>query len=428
MADEIKGLIEAQGKAFEEFKSTLDSMKQHDAVTDEKLSKIEGELDRAIEAKAAIEASMAAERKEREELELRLSRRGSTATDEKLALEIKEHANALGRADVSEDEFNAYKSGLATYLRKGEKLVGVDEFKAMSVGGDPDGGYLVTPDVSGRIVMKVYETSPIRQIASSVSISTDSIEGIEDLDEAASGWVGETSTRSDTATPQVGRYKIEAHELYAQPKITQKLLDDASVNVEAWLSGKVAEHIARTENAAFVAGDGVGKPKGLTDYTTAADSGSGVTWGTIGHVKSGKNGAFADANPIDKLFDLIGTVKEAYLSNARFLTRRSVITELRKIKDGEGRYYWQPSLLAGQPETFAAYPITRAEDMPALATGSVSLMFGNFSEAYLVVDRIGIRTLRDPYTDKPYVKFYTTKRVGGGVVNFEAIKAMKFSA
>lgn len=424
---ELKSLIEEQGKAFEAFKSTLDEAKKHDAVTEEKLAKIEADLDKAVEGKAALEARIEAERKEREELELRLQRRGAPQRDEGLAAEVKQHAVAVGR-EIDEDAFRAYKSGLSTYLRKGEKLLDHSEAKAMSVGGDPDGGYLVTPDMSGRIVTKVYETSPVRQVANVVSIASDALEGIEDLDEAAAGWVGETASRTDTATPDVGRYKIEAFELYAQPKATQKLLDDASVNVEQWLADKVADKLARVENNAFVVGDGAGKPKGLTVYGTADDDGSGVSWGTIGRVNSGANGAFASSNPADKLFDLIGLVKDAYLPNARWMTRRSVITAIRKFKDQQDGYLWQPGLQQGVPERLLGYPVVRAEDMPALASGSISLMFGDFGAAYTIVDRIGIRTLRDPYTDKPYVKFYTTKRTGGGVVNFEAIKAMRFSA
>lgn len=430
--EEIKSLIEDQGRAFEEFKKTLDSAKKHDAVTDEKIARIEADLDKAVEAKAAIEASMEAERKEREELELRLSKQGQKAADGRdLEAEAKSLAHAIGvkAADIDVDSFGHYESGIRTYFRKGYEIVSIEEAKAMSVGGDPQGGYFVTPDMSGRIVRKVYETSPVRQVANVTTIATDALEGMEDLDESASGWVGETGSRGDTGTPNVGRYKIEVFEVYASPKVTQKLLDDASVDVEGWLANKVAEEIARRENAAFVNGDGALKPRGLTSYPTAADDGSGVDWGKIGHVVSGKNGAFADSNPSDKLLDLVGTLKEAYTGNARFMAKRSLITQMRKFKDGSGQYYlWQPSLTASEPETLLGFPIVRAEDMPDLATGSISLMFGDFGTAYQIVDRLGIRVLRDPYTQKPYVKFYTTKRTGGGVINFEAVKAMKFSA
>lgn len=424
---EIKSLIEEQGKAFEAYKDTLDELKKADTLSEEKLARIEKSLDDAVEGKAALEAKLDAERKEREELELRLSRKGSDAGRDDLAKEAKSFGAIVGK-DYTADGMEAYKNGLNTYWRKGEKVLGADEFKAMSVGGDPDGGYFVNPDMSGRIVNKVYETSPIRQIASVQSITTDALEGIEDLNEAAFGWVGETDSRADTNTPEVGKWKIEAFELYAMPKATQKLLDDASVDIEGWLAGKIADKLARAENAAFVTGTGAAQPKGFASYTTAADDGSGVTWGTIGHVLSGASGAFNSTGKtaLNTLFDLVGTVKDAYLPNSRWVTRRSVVTAMRKLKDDQGDLYWQPSLLVGQPETFMGYPITRAEDVPALAANSLSLWFGDFGAAYQVVDRQGIRVLRDPYTSKPYVKFYTTKRTGGGVLNFEAIKAMKF--
>lgn len=426
-ADEIKKLIEDQGKAFDAFKATHAELKSADVVTEEKLAKIEKSLDAAVEAKAAIDARFAAEKKEREDLELRLARRGLPEADGKFADEVKSHGVTLGR-EMSEDDYRSYKAGLNTYLRKGEKVLDGAEFKAMSVGGDPDGGYFVTPDTAGRMVKKIYESSPIRQIASVQPISSDKLEGIEDLGEAGAGWVGETATRPDTDTPQIGKWSIEAFEMYASPKTTQKLLDDAAVDIEAWLAGKTGDRFARLEATAFVAGTGAGQPRGLTSYATAADSGAGVTWGTLGHVVSGANGDFAASNPGDKLFDLIGLVKDGYLSNARFLASRAVITKIRKFKVGTGEYLWQPSFVAGVPESIAGYPVTRAEDMPALATGSLSLAFGDFAQGYQIVDRLGVRTLRDPFTDKPYVKFYSIKRVGGAVVNFEAIKFLKFSA
>lgn len=423
---EIKTLIETQGKAFEAFKSEVEGLKRHDVVTEEKLAKIEKTLDDAVEAKAKIEAKFAAERKEREDLELRLSRIGAKGDADAAEIERKTFAVMAGN-DISGDDYKSYRDGLRLYLRKGEKHLGNTETKAMSVGSDPDGGYLVTPDVTGRIVKKVYETSPIRQISSAISISSDKLEGIEDLGEAGCGWVGETEAPSDTTTPQVGKWSIEAFEMYAQPKTTQKLIEDSAVDVEAWLAEKVAQRFSRVENAAFVNGNGVSKPRGFLSYTAAADDGSGVSWGQLGYVASGASGAFA-SNPADKIFDLIGALKSDFLANAKFVTRRTVITAIRKFKDSTGQYLWQPSLVAGVPEQIVGHPIVRAEDMPALAAGSLSLAFGDFEQGYQIVDRLGITVLRDPYTDKPYVKFYSRKRVGGGVVNFEAIKLMKFAA
>lgn len=433
---EIKSLIETQGKSFDAFKATLDELKKADVVTADKLTRIEKDLDTAVEAKAAIEARFLSEKKEREDLELRLSRLGGGA-DAKTSDQVKQmdivirsaaaQAGKASPAALTADGMTAYKAAQDSYLRRGGPGLQSDEQKAMMVGGDPQGGYFVTPDVSGRMIKRVFETSPIRQIASVMSISTDALEGIEDLNEAGAGWVGETGTRSETTTPDVGKWRIPVHEMYAEPRATQKILDDSAVDIEAWLAMKVADKFARLENTGFVTGDGVAKPRGITDYATLLDSGSGVTWGSIGHVTSGASGAFAASNPADKIFDMIGMLKEAYLPNARFLTRRLVVTAMRKFKDSTGQYLWQPSLVLGAPETMAGFPITRAEDIPALGSASKSLYFGDFAEAYQIVDRVGIRVLNDPYTAKPYVKFYTTKRTGGGVLNFEAVKAMVFS-
>lgn len=437
--EEIKSLIDEQGKAFEAFKATHEELKKNDALTAEKLERIEQTLDAAVEAKAAIEAKLEAERKEREELEARINREGIQANSEaeaKAALELKEFNTTLAAiaadqkrtfAPFEMKDYAEYKAAFNSFMRKNERLLTAEEVKTLSAGSDPDGGYFVTPDLSGRIVTKVYETSPMRQVASQQTISTDALEGIEDLDEAGAGYAGEQNTSGNTDTPQIGKWKIQVYWIDTEPKATQQLLDDAAVDVEGWLAGKVADKFARFENAEFVAG-ATGKIRGFTTYPTAADSGSGVDWGKLGHVLSGKSGAFADSNPADKLFDLVGCLKDAYLGNARWMMRRSLVSTIRKFKNGTGDYIWQPALTLGTPETLLGYPVVRAEDMPALASGSISLAFGDFSAGYQIVDRQGIRVLRDPYTSKPFVKFYTTKRTGGGVVNFEAIKVMKFSA
>lgn len=432
---ELKGLIEAQGKAFAAFKETLEGeRKQADALTAEKLSKIEASLDSAVEAKTALEAKVAAEIKEREALELKIQQMGRVVGDEKKAVAIadmnvalKAQAMKLARPVVELDEagFDAYKAAWLDYARKGRDMLDPAQIKAMSAGSDPDGGYLVPADLGGRIATKLYELSNIRQIAFVQPTSGDKIQGIEDLNEAGAGYAGETTTSGDTTTPQVGNWSILVHDIDTEPKITANLLDDAAVDVEAWLMEKVAQRFARFEGREFVKGTRI---MGFTSYATAADSGDGVDWGKIGYVASGASGAFAGSNPADKLFDLIGTLKDAYLPNARFVTRRSVITAIRKFKDSTGNYLWQPSLVAGQPEQLAGYPITRAEDMPALAADSLSLVFGDFRAGYTIVDRAGLNTLRDPYTQKPFIKLYTRARRGGGVTNFEAIKAMKFAA
>lgn len=442
---EIKAAAGQLGKDFEEFKKANDARLKEiekkgsaDVVLEEKVTKIGDSLDKLTEAKAALETRLEAEKKEREELELRLSRPGA-AGGEKGAdpvAELKSFNDMLRgvkaersqtHAALDQKGFEDYKLSFKNWLRYGfEGGVEVDK-KTMSVGSDPDGGYFVTPDTSGRIVTKVFETSEIRQIASVQTIGTDALEGIEDLGEAGAGYAGEQAQGSDTTTPQVGKWRIPVYWIDTEPKATQQLLDDANVDIEGWLAAKVADKIARFENAEFCTGSS--KIRGFTSYTTAADSGSGVTWGTIGHIATANNGDFASSNPADNLMELIGLLKQAYLTNARFVTRRSVITKIRKFKEATTNgYIWQPGLQNGVPEMLLGYPVTRAEDMPALGTGSLSLAFGDFRAAYQIVDRTGVRVLRDPYTAKPFVKFYTTKRTGGGVVNFEAIKLLKFGS
>ena len=436
---EIKPLIEKQGEAFEAFKAANDAnLKKRDVVIEEKLNRIEGDLDKAVEAKAALERQIAAEKKEREDLELRLAKLGTRGTgDDKFDVELKSFNDALKASakdsqaayePVDADGYSGYNSAFRYFMAKDARLLTADEVKTLSVGSDPDGGYLVTPDTGGRIVTRVYETSEMRQIASSMMISSDKLEGIEDLGEAGAGYAGEASQGSDTTTPQVGKWSIPVWIIDSEPKATQSILDDASVDVEAWLSGKVADKFARFENAEFVAG--ATKIRGITSYTTAADSGSGVTWGQVGHIVTGTSGAFGTtvATQADKLIDLMGLLKNPYLANARWVTRRSVLTAIRKFKIGAttDAYVWSPGLGVGIPETILGYPVSRMEDMPALGADSLSLAFGDFRAAYQIVDRVGIRVLRDPFTAKPFVKFYTTKRTGGGVVNFEAYKLLKF--
>jgi HK97 family phage major capsid protein len=431
--------IEQLGRAWHAFKEEQEKKSAQSVIDLDRLSKIEKSIEDAVEAKGNFEAQIAAERKEREELELRFQRMNIKGDGDGAKAELELKTFNLAAAAIAADRrrdfapldqkaFEEYRAAAVKQLRYGKEELTAEEQKAMSVGSDADGGYLVTPDTTGRMVKKIFETSDIRQIASVQVISTDKLEGDEDLYEAGAGWVGETESRTDTDTPQLGAWEIPVHEMYAQPKATQKLLDDASVNIEAWLGEKVGQRFGRLENAAFVTGNGIRKPRGFASYATAIDDGTGVSWGTIGHILAGGAGAFAEANPADRIHDLIGALKAAYLQGARFVTKRQVITLIRKFKDGQGQYLWQPSLVMGEPEQLAGYPITRAEDLPALAGGSVSLYFGNFTEGYQIVDRQGTSVLRDPFTDKPYVKFYSTRRVGGGVVNFEAIKAMKFAA
>lgn len=447
MSEQISQLLKAvedQGTAFENFKKTMNDQLAEakkgnaDPLLVARLEKLEKSMDDAIDLKSKIEAGLAAEKKEREELEKRLNRPGATETSKSALLvgdfnrQLKRRREDMRKSAIEpldQKGFDDYKAAQDTWMRHGEKGMSPDELKTMQISIDPDGGYLVTPDVSGRIVTKLYETSPIRQIASVQSTSKDKVEGMEDLDEAGAGYAGERATSGNTDTPQVGKWEIPIANIDTEPKATSNLLDDADRDIEAWLAGKVSDKIGRFENGEFVSGvGGANKIHGFLQYDTAVDSGDGVAWGSLGYIKTGANGAFNGTNPADKIFDLIGLLKDGYLPNARFVTRRSVITLMRKFKDTAGNYLWQPSLVLGNPETFGGYAITRAEDMPALSSNGFSLAFGDFREGYGIFDRQGIRVLRDPFTAKPYIKFYTTKRTGGGVLNSEAIKLLQFAA
>jgi len=434
---EFKSLLDKQGEAFEAFKATHDELKKNDTLTAEKLTRIEKSLDDAVEAKNKIEVALKAEAKEREDLELKINRLGLTGTKEAaiVALELKEfNATAKSAAvarqqsftPVDEKTYGEYKSAFNRWMVDGDRALADAEFKTLSVGSAPDGGYFVTPDVTGRIVKKVFETSPVRQYASVQAITTDALEGIEDTGEAGAGYAGEHATSGDTTTPQIGKWRIPVHWIDTEPKATQQLLDDSAVDIEAWLAGKVGEKLGRFENAEFVTG-AANKIRGFVDgYTKAADAGAGVTWGSIGYVATGVDADFAASAKGDKLYDLMGCLKDEYLSGAAWFTRRSVVTAIRKFKDGQNNYLWQPSFVAGQPETIMGYPVARMDDMAAIASQSYSLAFANLAAGYQIVDRMGIRVIRDNLTSKPYVKFYTAKRTGGAVVNFEAIKLMKF--
>ncbi len=431
MSDEIKKAVSAVDtihKAFEEFKKANDERLAQiekkgsaDVVTEAKLQKIEADLEKA--QRIADEAVLASKRSSR----VVTDERGNAVDLDRKAQEWAS-MNARRRGAVAGSfgaaDMDGYKAAFDTFIRKGEEVMGVEERKALSVGSDPDGGYVVNPDLSGRIVMKVFESSPMRAYASVQVISTDALEGLFDLNEASSGWVGETDSRSETNTPQLGKWRIPVYELYAKPKATQKLLDDASINMEAWLASKVAEKFARDEANAFVVGNGVNKPRGFLTY------GSGTTLpGTIEQFPSGVNGALA-ASPDggDVLINALYGLKQQYRANATWFMNRASTKLVRKAKDSNGSYIWVPGIAAGQPASLLGYPVASFEDMPDPATNSLSIAVGDMREAYQIVDRIGIRTLRDPYSAKPYVEFYTTKRVGGDVVNFEAIKLIKLGS
>ncbi|ODM71687.1 phage major capsid protein [Bradyrhizobium elkanii] len=319
---------------------------------------------------------------------------------------------------VDLDEVKSYCSAFNVYLRKDDKGLQGAEAKAMSVGSDPDGGYMVTPTI-GQIMNGVnFETSPMRQVANIETISSDGIEYPRDDDEAAAGWVGEQEDRNETGTPKAGMQRIPVHELYANPKVTQKLLEDNAWDIETWLGNKIGDKFGRTETNAFVVGNGIKKPRGFTTY--ASGTYAAGSSGKIEQVAAGTGGQVS----WDDLINMLTALKEFYLGGAIWMMQRQTVGKVMLLKDGEGRYIWQQNQQAGKPSVLLGYEVRQAADMAAVGATALPIAFGNFKMGYTIVDRVGISTLRDPFSAKPFVQFYTRKRVGGDVTNFEAIKLL----
>jgi HK97 family phage major capsid protein len=391
------GAQDALMRAFEEFKTAndarLDAIERNrgDVLLEEKVDRI----DRALtEQKSLIERAALA------------GRRPGLAADQTLS----EH-----------------KSAWNAYLRRGD-LSALTQFesKALSVVGDPtpggaDGGYVAPPELDRMIESRLRQVSPMREIATVRTTGANVFKKPISLTAAGAGWVAETAARTQTSSPTLALLEFPTAELYANLAATQTLLDDSFVNLEEWIASEVEEAFAGQERAAFVNGDGDNKPRGFLDYDAVAE-GSHV-WGKIGHILTGADGGFG-TTPVDKLIDLIYAPKTQYRQNARFVMNRKTVSAVRKLKDGDDRYIWEPNDSGGS--TLLGYPVTEIEDMPDIATDARPIAFGDFARAYLIVDRAGVRVLRDPYSAKPYVLFYVTKRVGGGVQNFDAIKALKF--
>lgn len=290
---------------------------------------------------------------------------------------------------------------------------------SLQTGNDPDGGYLVPSTTSDRIITKVYETSPIRQYATVVSIAGKEITFPRDEGEVGYGFIGETTAPTETTTSQFGESKIAVHEMFAEPRVTQTMVEDAAFDVGVWIQNKVAERFARVEADKFLNGTGVNQPRGLLTYA------AGTTNGTIEQVNSGA----AAAVTTDGLYNLVYSLKDFYTANARFMMKRTTVRDILKLKDGNGQYMWQMGdIKSGQPATLLSYPVVRAEDMPVVEAGALAIIFGDIAKAYTVVDRLGINMIRDALTSKPFVKFYHRRRFGGDVLNFEAVKLQKISA
>lgn len=316
------------------------------------------------------------------------------------------------------------KAAFDGYLKTGS-VAGL-EVKAGLSSGASSGGYVVPPETERAIERRLMAVSPMREICAVRTVASGVFRKPVSTAGVVAGWVAETAARPETDPATLALLEFPAADLYANPAATQALLDDAMVDLDEWLAGEVEDAFAAQETSAFVSGNGVNKPKGFLAYDTVADSAH--EWGKIGYVASGAAGDFAANDPADKLIDLIYAPKAQYRANGRFVMNRKTVSAVRKFKDADGHYVWQPAQRLGETASLMGYPVTEIETMPDVAAGSLSVAFGDFQRGYLIVDRAGVRVLRDPFTAKPYVLFYTTKRVGGGVQNFDAIKVMKFAA
>lgn len=331
---------------------------------------------------------------------------------------------------MSKDERKAAETAIRAWVRGDQAAVdtAITQLKAMSAGSSVDGGYAVISQ-RGDMVRVMAEVSPLLGAVRDVPLTQgDALEGLLDRDDAAAVWVGEETARPDTDTPQVGAYRIPLHEIYAMPKISQKLIDVADIDVLAWATAKINEAFAVAQEAAVVSGDGIAKPRGMFTYPTEATGDATRAWCVFEHVLSGKSAAFADTAPADALIDLASKLKPIYRSRARWLMSRSTAATIRKFKDAtSGMYIWQPGLTAGQPDALLGFPVVYCEALPAIASGSLSIAFGDFQSAYWTVRRPGVKLLTDPYTAKPHVRLYAYHRMGGDATNFEALKFLKFS-
>lgn len=401
MTDQIKASVEALAKSWADFQAAdVASKGRSDAERKEILDKANAALVAAEAAKAAAELAA-----------------------------TKAGRSALGTEGDGDPAKAEHKKAFINFVRKGVEAGLRDvERKAVNLATAADGGYALPEEIATDIQSRLVDISPMRAAATVVQVSTSDYKRLINTRGTASGWVGETSARTATNTPALYEAAAFMGEVYANPQATQQSLDDLFFNVEAFLAEDVSTEFARQEGAAFISGDGTNKPKGFLAYTTAATPDSARAFGTIEHVATGVAGDFAASNKGDKLIDVVYKLKAGHRAGAVWMMNKTVLGEVRTFKDTQGQYLWAPGLAAGQPSSLLGYSVVEAEDMPAKAANSLSIAFGNFRAGYCIVDRVGVSTLRDPYTNKPYVGFYTTKRVGGMLLDSEAIKVLKFAA
>lgn len=346
-------------------------------------------------------------------------------TEERLNMLDRKHMTSArpplaGATDTGAPHRKAFNA----YLRSGDDdaLRGLEiESKALSTAVNSDGGYLVDPQTADSVKSVLNATASIRSIATVVNVEATSFDVLIDHSNVETGWATESGGIAETATPQIDRITIPLHELSALPKASQRLLDDSAFDIEGWLAGRIADKFARAEAAAFIHGDGIDKPRGF--LTHSAVDNQIWAWGTLGYVPTGID---SDLNG-DSIVDLVYALGAQYRANAVFVMNSKTAGRVRKLKDADGRFLWSDGLAAGEPARLMGYPVLIAEDMPDIDSGALALAFGDFGAGYTVAERPDLRVLRDPFSAKPHVLFYATKRVGADVSDFAAIKLLKFA-
>ena len=340
-------------------------------------------------------------------------------------LDRKTMMNARAPLAMAATQDAPHQKAFAAYLRSGDDdgLRGLElEGKALGTSIAADGGYLVDPQTADTIKGTLSSTASIRAIANVVNVDATSYDVLVDHTEMGAGWATEAGGVSETATPQIDRITIPLHELSALPKASQRLLDDSAFDIEGWLAGRIADKFARSEAAAFINGDGVDKPRGVLTYPVVDND--VWAWGNIGYVVTGEAGAISGG---DAIVDLVYALGAEYRANGTFVMNSKTAGTIRKMKDNDGRFLWSDGLAAGEPARLMGYPVLIAEDMPDIASDATAIAFGDFGAGYTVAERPDLRVLRDPFSAKPHVLFYATKRVGGAVSDFGAIKLLKFA-
>lgn len=385
--------------SFDEFKQKndkrLEAVEQEKGKLSEQVESLNGKLTELDKLKSGLETELKA-----------LKRPGNVGDNQSKA--AKEHKEAFEK-----------------FMRKGDEN-GLKELeqKALNTGTDADGGYAVPEELDRTLLDLQRDSVVMRQEANVISVGTSDYKKLVNLHGAASGWVGEQAARPATGTPTLEQIAPFMGEIYGNPQATQTMLDDAFFNVEQWLSSELQLEFSEKEEAAFTKGDGTNKPKGFLAYVMTEEADSARAFGKLQNISSGN----ASNITADSLVKLIYTLRKVHRMGAKFMMNNNALFNVRILKDSEGNYLWRPGLDADQPSTLLGYAIAENEEMPDVAANALPVAFGNFRRGYTIVDRMGTRVLRDPFTAKPNVGFYTTKRTGGMLTDSEAIKLLKIQA